>query len=106
VGHHRHPLQRQVRNDEEASTWDVIRNPKFADRIFIKDSARDVYSQIIMKVKERELADSTLTMDELMNFTSDEDIAAVEEYMKQVKPLVAGWRPISARTRWSRNSAT
>ena len=77
--------------DEEASTWDVIRNPKFADRIFIKDSARDVYSQIIMKVKERELADSTLTMDQLMNYTSDEDIAAVEEYMKQVKPLVAGW---------------
>ena len=77
--------------DEEASTWDVIRNPKFADRIFIKDSARDVYSQIIMKVKEQELAAGTVTMDGLMNYTSDADIAAVEDYMKQVKPLVAGW---------------
>ena len=77
--------------DEEASTWDVIRNPKFADRIFIKDSARDVYSQVILKVKENELAAGTVTMDGLMNYTSDADITAVENYMKEVKPLVAGW---------------
>jgi spermidine/putrescine transport system substrate-binding protein len=77
--------------DEEASTWDVIRNPKFADRIFIKDSARDVYSQIILKIKENGIADGSVTMDGLMNYTSDEDIAAVEAYMKEAKELVAGW---------------
>ncbi|MBR1705584.1 MAG: ABC transporter substrate-binding protein [Bacteroidales bacterium] len=77
--------------DEEASTWDVIRDRRFADRIFIKDSARDVYSQIILKIKEDEIADGSVSMDELMNYTSDADIAAVEAYMKDVKPLVAGW---------------
>ncbi len=77
--------------DEEASTWDVIRNPKFKDRILIKDSARDVYSQIILKVKEQDIADGKYTLDELMNYTSDEDVAAVEAYMKEVKELVAGW---------------
>ena len=77
--------------DEEASTWDIVKNPKFADRIFIKDSARDVYSQLILKVKEQEIAEGKVTMDQLMNYTSDADIAAVEEYMKEVKPLVAGW---------------
>ena len=77
--------------EEEASTWDVVRNPKFADKIFIKDSARDIYSQIILKVKEKEVADGTVTIDELMNYTSDEDIAAVEAWLKAVKPLVAGW---------------
>ena len=76
---------------EEASTWDVIRNPKFADKIFIKDSARDVYSQIILKIKQQELSDGTVSMDELMNYTSDGDIAAVEAYMKEAKELVAGW---------------
>ena len=76
---------------EEASTWDVVRNPKFKDKIFIKDSARDVYSQIILKVREKDLAEGKVTMDELMNYTSDEDIAAVEAYMKKVKELVAGW---------------
>ena len=77
--------------DEEAATWDVIHNPKFADRIFIKDSARDVYSQIILKIREKDVADGSVTMDELMNYTSDEDLAAVEEYMKEAKKLVAGW---------------
>ena len=77
--------------DEEASTWDVIRNPKFKDRVLIKDSARDVYSQIILKVKEQDIADGKYTLDELMNYTNDEDIAAVEAYMKEVKELVAGW---------------
>ena len=77
--------------DEEASTWDIVKNPKFADRIFIKDSARDVYSQLILKVKEQEIAEGKVTIDQLMNYTSDADIAAVEEYMKDVKPLVAGW---------------
>ncbi len=77
--------------DEEASSWDIIRNPKFADRIFIKDSARDIYSQIILKVKEKEIAEGKYTLDELMNYTSDEDLAAVEAYLKEAKELVAGW---------------
>ena len=77
--------------DEEAQTWDVLRNPKYKDRILIKDSARDVYSQIILKVREKDVADGKVTLDELMNYTSDADIEAVEAYMRQVKDLVAGW---------------
>ena len=82
--------------DEEASTWDVIKNPKFKDKIFIKDSARDVYSQIILKIHEKELEglsgeELTREMDRLMRFTSDDDLKAVENYMKEVKDLVAGW---------------
>ncbi len=77
--------------DEEASTWDILRNPKFADKIFIKDSARDVFSQIIIYLHRDDLAAGKVTLDELMNDSSDEAIAEVEAYMKQVKPLVAGW---------------
>ena len=77
--------------EEEAATWEVIRNPKFANRILIKDSARDVYSQIILKLKEKDIAEGKYTLDKLMNYTSDADIAAVEAYMKEVKELVAGW---------------
>ena len=75
----------------DAATWDIVRNPKYAGKIFIKDSARDVYSQIIFKVKEDALADGTVTADELMYYTGDGDLALVEEYMSHVKPLVAGW---------------
>ena len=77
--------------DEEASTWDVIRNPKFEDKIFIKDSARDIFSQIIIYLHRDELAAGTVTLDELMHDSSDKALAEVEAYMKQVKPLVAGW---------------
>lgn len=77
--------------DEEAQTWDVLRNPKFADRIFVKDSARDVYSQIILYLNSKGIEAGDLTMEELMYYTSEENLLAVENYMKQVKDLVAGW---------------
>jgi len=77
--------------DEEASTWDIIRNPKFKGRIFIKDSARDVYSQIILKIHEADIASGKVNPDDLMNYTSDEDLAAVEAYLAEAKDLVAGW---------------
>ena len=86
-------------SDEEAHSWDVIRNPRLKNRIFIKDSARDVYSQIILKVHEEELAalcesDSTAwkaRMDELMNYTGEEDLDAVAAYLRETKKYVAGW---------------
>jgi len=77
--------------EEEASTWDIIRNPKFADKIFIKDSPRDVYSQIIIYLRRDDLAAGKVTLDELMTDSSSESMAAVEDYMKDVRPLVAGW---------------
>ena len=77
--------------DEEASSWGILRNPKFADRIFIKDSARDVFSQIILYLHQEDLLSGKVTVDELMHDSSDEAIAEVEAFMHQVKPLVAGW---------------
>ena len=77
--------------EEEASSWDILRNPKFADKIFIKDSARDVFSQIILFLHRDDILSGKVTMDELMLDSSDEALAEVEGFMKQVKPLVAGW---------------
>ncbi len=77
--------------DEEASTWDIIRNPKFADKIFIKDAPRDVYGPVLIYLKQKELQEGKVTLDELMHDSSDASLAAVEGYLKQVKELVAGW---------------
>ena len=77
--------------DEEASTWDVIRNPKFADKIFIKDAPRDVYGPVLIYLKQKDLQEGKVTLDELMKDSSDGSLAAVEAYLKQVKDLVAGW---------------
>ena len=77
--------------DEEASTWDILRNPKFAGKIFVKDAPRDVFSPVLMYLKQDELKSGRLTLDELMQDSSDESLLAVENYMKQVRDLVAGW---------------
>ena len=77
--------------NEEASTWEILRNPKFAGKIFVKDAPRDVFSPVLMYLKQDELKSGKLTLDELMQDSSDESLLAVENYMKQVRDLVAGW---------------
>ena len=77
--------------DEEASTWDVIRNPKFAGKILIKDAPRDVYGPVLIHLRQQELAEGKTTLQELMWDSSDESIADVEAYMRQVKDGVLGW---------------
>ena len=76
---------------EEASTWDVIRNPKFAGQILIKDAPRDVYGPVLIYLKQKELQEGSVTLQELMWDSSDESIAAVEAYLRQVKDGVLGW---------------
>ena len=76
---------------EEAGTWDIIRNPKFAGRILIKDAPRDVYGPVLIYLKQKELAEGSVTLQEPMWDSSDESIAAVESYLKQVKDGVLGW---------------
>lgn len=77
--------------DEEASTWDVISNPKFKDQVLIKDAPRDVYGPVLIYLKQKELKEGKVTLQELMSDSSDESIAAVEEYLKGAKDNVLGW---------------
>ncbi len=76
---------------EEAGTWDIIRNPKFAGQVLIKDAPRDVYGPVLIYLKQKELKEGSVTLQELMQDSSDESIAAVEDYLKQVKDGVLGW---------------
>ncbi len=76
---------------EEAGTWDVIRNPKFAGRVLIKDAPRDVYGPVLIYLRQKELQEGSVSLQELMHDSSDESIAAVEAYLKQVKDGVLGW---------------
>lgn len=77
--------------DEEASTWEILRNPKFADKIFIKDAPRDVGSQLIIHTHQDELAAGTVTLDQLMLDSSDESVARVEEFLNDARQYIAGW---------------
>lgn len=82
---------RKYVSDQEADSWEILRNPKYEGKIFVKDAPRDVFSPVLIHLKQAELASGEVTIDDLMLDSSDESIAAVEAFMKQVKELVAGW---------------
>ncbi|MBQ4284997.1 MAG: extracellular solute-binding protein, partial [Bacteroidales bacterium] len=63
--------------DEEASTWSVIANPKFKDQVLIKDAPRDVYGPVLIYLKQNELKEGKVTLQDLMYDSSDASIAAV-----------------------------
>ncbi|MBP5397124.1 MAG: ABC transporter substrate-binding protein [Bacteroidales bacterium] len=77
--------------DEEAASWGVIANPKFKDRVLIKDAPRDVYGPVLIYLKRQELQDGTVTLQDLMYDSSDASIAAVEDFLKGAKENVLGW---------------
>lgn len=72
--------------EEEVSSWNAILNPKFENKIFMKDAPRDVYSPLLITTHP-DCEDYSA----LMFSTSDEDIAAVEEILVAAKPNIAGW---------------
>lgn len=76
---------------EEASTWNVVRNPKFAGKILLKDAPRDVYAPVLIYLKQKELAEGTVTLQDLMSDSSDESIAAVKAFLMDAKPGVCGF---------------
>ena len=77
--------------EEEALTWATLHNEKFEKKIFIKDAFRDVYSTILIYLRNKELAEGKLKLEDLMYDSTDESIADVEKFLKKAKRLVAGW---------------
>ena len=90
---------------EEASTWDVIRNPKFAGKILIKDAPRDVYAPVLIYLKQNELKSGKVTLQDLMRDSSDESLQMVQDYLMQCKPGVNGWVADLGKEQMTKNSA-
>ena len=90
---------------EEASTWDVIRNPKFAGKILIKDAPRDVYAPVLIYLKQNELKSGKVTLQDLMRDSSDESLQMVQDYLMQCKPGVNGWEADLGKEHMTKNRA-
>ena len=90
---------------EEASTWDVIRNPKFDGKILIKDAPRDVYAPVLIYLKQNELKSGKVTLQDLMRDSSDESLQMVQDYLMQCKPGVNGWEADLGKEQMTKNRA-
>lgn len=77
--------------DEEADSWGMLKNPKFAGKIFMKDAPRDVYGAVLIHLNKERLDRGEVTVDDLMLDSSEESIAAVEQFIKDCKENIAGW---------------
>ena len=77
--------------DEEADSWSIIWDDRFASKILMKDAYRDIYGCMLMYAHYQDVLDGKATRQELMNNTSDEAIATVENLLKSAKQNIAGW---------------
>ena len=77
--------------EEEAMTWKSLWEPKFQNKILMKDSYRDCYGTAIIYANTERLEKGEVTVEQLMNDNSAEAIATAEEYLKLMKPNIAGW---------------
>lgn len=90
---------------EEATSWDCLWNPHFKSKILMKDSYRDAYGTAIIYAHAAELAAGTVTVEQLMNDNSPQAIALAEEYLKRMKPNIAGWEADFGKEMMTKNKA-
>ena len=77
--------------EEEALTCGSLWDPKFNNKILMKDSYRDCYGLAIIYANSERIRKGEVTVEQLMNDNSQEAIATSEEYLKKMKPNIAGW---------------
>lgn len=77
--------------DEEARSWEVLRNPAYKGKVLMKDAFRDVYTSLLVGLNRDKIDSGEKDMKALSFDTSDESIALVENYLNSFKESVTGW---------------
>ncbi len=78
-------------SDEEARSWEVLRNPAYKGKVLMKDAFRDVYTSLLVGLNRDRIDSGEKDMKALSFDTSDESIALVENYLNSFKESVTGW---------------
>ena len=69
----------QFVNREDLTSWAAILDPKFENKILMKDAFRDVYSVLVLYAFREELANGTVNRDELVRNITKARVDAVKE---------------------------
>lgn len=91
--------------EEEAGTWNILDNPKFARQVTIKDNVRDSYFAALGILKQDELTSEEFTNadtyhDDLlrvMNDVSPETIQEVQDLLQDMKDNVYSFETDSGK---------
>lgn len=76
---------------EEVSSWNCLKDPRFKNKIFIKDAFRDVYTALIIALHKDQIDAGELSLEDITFDASDEYIRLVEDFLNEVKDNVLGW---------------
>ena len=77
-------------NEEETSSWNVLRNPAYKGKVLMKDAFRDVYTALLIALNREALDSGEKNIESLVFDTSDESIKLVEDYLNSFKESVSG----------------
>ena len=78
-------------SDEQASSWEVLRDPRLRGKVLMKDAFRDVYTSLLVGLNKDALDRGEKNIRDLSFDTSDESIALVENYLNSFKESICGW---------------
>ena len=81
----------QFVNAEDLKSWGAILDPKFENRILMKDAFRDVYSVLVLYAFREQLEKGEIDRNELVRNITPERVAAVKEILLQAKKQICGW---------------
>jgi len=77
--------------EEEAHTWYTLQNPRYENKIFMKEAFRDVYSSLLVALSREKLDSGEKQWETITLDNSPESIAMVEDFLMKCKNNVAGW---------------
>ena len=77
--------------DEEASSWNVLRNPAYKGKVLMKDAFRDVYTALLVALNKDDIDSGKADLVSLPFDTSEKSISLVENYLNSFKESIAGW---------------
>ncbi len=76
---------------EELTSWAAVLNPKFENRILMKDAFRDVYSVLVLYAYADQIEAGEVSRDELVRDITPERVEAVKQVLLQAKKQISGW---------------
>lgn len=92
--------------EEDASTWSLLVNPKYAKRVTIKDSVRESYfptlailnKRLLLSKEFRSSADYSENLAKVLNDTSPKTIAKAEDLLQRIRQNVYSFETDSGKS--------
>lgn len=91
--------------EEDATSWECLWAPKYMGKILMKESYRDAYGTAVIYAHAKELEEGSITVEDLMNDYSPRAMKIAEEYLKKMKPNIAGWEADFGKEMMTKNKA-